>query len=909
MSTRNRSSRTPSPQKMFGSTRHPSSHAHGFPQRCPSSRPSNSNSNVSTDWRQPKNSARTAKIEPTSASDVLTALLATTSEEREAILAALFNEACKTRPMPPLTLARTPSPAHPLTNEEGDEFLTAARMLTDEGREELIDALLEYDDPCEEERWHALYTIRDRHRPNVHEGASPPPPPSRDIRALPQPATTETYHDSTDTRKIETTSASILPCTPSPVLPTTGAPEKQHTITKQEELLQTLLADDYAEDAVLERALSDLAPDNGPTEDVEEWLNSLIYSNNYDPAAPIQGVATQTAYLETIAFPPVPPRSDSERLENSGNVEGDDELSTSDDDSAGGGLPGELTRLDPRTALLKPALNHSPRHEDLRQRPPQRKLVTDAVPTMNPGYGAARKTCGFTVEKLRGNLQTSPEPQHYHLLSREDALPSPDPSYGPSTTLLSDRLNATSDESGGIRDTPIEIPPIREPTGDTHNDAATSAWSAYAAGRDASAAQRKLTTMRATRLHNTTPPSPAGHAETIRNDDRSSPAAHPANTPQVEAPADEPAGGDALSPFTPLRNPARAMLIAAPPTAPSQAHACHASKPVPSDPPSPPPASPSPPVTFPYASRHGQLPRWSSFRANFVTAWESHACASNDPKTSRALSVEASEGHNTPVDSLAPCSPHPDASLMVVEDHCFRGGVNSLSRLLRQRIQHNKTIRLSSPDTSAAPLSNSTPLHTIFPRYTLELSHDPDELATRNEPLQEPRRFRPYDPEAVRTHTSRAGEQLCGCSNPAHEKRHCHHNKRCKLCNSPGHAPFERLFPHSNCQATQRCRVGTEHAHVNDNDECPWTKTVDLEATSRITVSPSLPTTLVSTKLPTLSLTPTGLITTIHAATLRLLRTRSAAYLFLYYVVSRSRVLLPMTHFLYFFGFYLAPTA
>ncbi|KAH9049771.1 hypothetical protein EDB83DRAFT_2522633 [Lactarius deliciosus] len=379
--------------------------------------------------------------------------------------------------------------------------------------------------------------------------------------------------------------------------------------------------------------------------------------------------------------------------------------------------------------------------------------------------------------------------------------------------------------------------------------------------------------MRATRLHNATPLSPAGHADsgTICNDDRSSTAAHSANTPQVKAPADEPAGGDALSPFTPLCNPARAMLIAAPPTAPSQARACHASKPVPSDPPSPPPASPSPPVTFPYTSHHGQLPHWSSFRANFVTAWASHACASNDPKTSRALSVEASEGHNTPVDPLAPCSPHPDASLMVVEDHCFRGGVNSLSHLLRQRVQHNKRFRLSSPDTSAAPLSNLTPLHTIFPCYTLELSRDPDELATRNEPLQGPRRFRPYDPAAIRcsTRTSCAGEQLCGCSNPAHEKRHCHRNKRCKLCNSPGHAPFECLLPHSNCQATQQCRVGAKHAHVNDNDECPWTKTVNSEATPRITVSPSPPTTLISTKLPTLSLTPTGLITTIHAATLR----------------------------------------
>ncbi|KAH9163828.1 hypothetical protein EDB89DRAFT_1912486 [Lactarius sanguifluus] len=280
MSTRNRPSRTPSPQKTFGSTRRASSHAHRFRQRRPGSR--TSNSNVSTDWRQPKNTAHTAKIEPTSASDVLTALLATTSEEREAILAALFNEARETRPMPPLTLARTPSPAHPPTNEGDDEFLTAARMLTDEGREELIDALLEYDDPCEEERWHALYTIRDRHRhTNVHEGASPSPSPSRNIRALPPPATTETYRDSTDTRKTETTSASILPCTSSPVLPTTGAPEKQHTVTKQEELLQTLLADDYAEDVELERALSDLAPDNGPTEDVEEWLNTLIYGDNY----------------------------------------------------------------------------------------------------------------------------------------------------------------------------------------------------------------------------------------------------------------------------------------------------------------------------------------------------------------------------------------------------------------------------------------------------------------------------------------------------------------------------------------------------------------------------------------------------------------------------------------------------
>ncbi|KAH9066055.1 hypothetical protein EDB83DRAFT_2519512 [Lactarius deliciosus] len=148
------------------------------------------------------------------------------------------------------------------------------------------------------------------------------------------------------------------------------------------------------------------------------------------------------------------------------------------------------------------------------------------------------------------------------------------------------------------------------------------------------------------------------------------------------------------------------------------------------------------------------------------------------------------------------------------------------------------------------------PRHYLFPRYALEQPRDPDELATRDQPpLAIPqssaeasptphsdalqlhqtkptrkdrpqilRRSRPYDPAAIRasTRTSRAGAQPCHREDHVHEKRHCPQNKRCTLCNSPGHAPSECLFPHSNCRPAQPCRVGTKHAHAHDNDGCPW---------------------------------------------------------------------------------------
>ncbi|KAH9158454.1 hypothetical protein EDB89DRAFT_2203061 [Lactarius sanguifluus] len=158
----------------------------------------------------------------------------------------------------------------------------------------------------------------------------------------------------------------------------------------------------------------------------------------------------------------------------------------------------------------------------------------------------------------------------------------------------------------------------------------------------------------------------------------------------------------------------------------------------------------------------------------------------------------------------------------------------------------------------------------VFPRNALEQPCSPDELATgsptpdrhdtnacsvdrdgvrqschtdatRTNHPQRSQRYCPYDPTTVRASTriSRAGELPCGCSDPEHEKRHCHRNKRCTLCNSPGHAPYECLFPHSNCRDKQRCRVRAKHAHVNDNDGCPWTKAVDSKTTPRGTTPPN----------------------------------------------------------------------
>ncbi|KAH9029671.1 hypothetical protein EDB85DRAFT_1891934 [Lactarius pseudohatsudake] len=109
-------------------------------------------------------------------------------------------------------------------------------------------------------------------------------------------------------------------------------------------------------------------------------------------------------------------------------------------------------------------------------------------------------------------------------------------------------------------------------------------------------------------------------------------------------------------------------------------------------------------------------------------------------------------------------------------------------------------------------------------RTALERPRDPDELATRNDHPQTLRRFRPYDPASIRatTRTSRAGGQPCDCDGQVHEKRHYPQNQRCTLCSSPGHTPFDCLFPHSNCRPTSPCHVGAKQAHTNDNDGCPW---------------------------------------------------------------------------------------
>ncbi|KAH9015719.1 hypothetical protein EDB84DRAFT_1443348 [Lactarius hengduanensis] len=331
MSPKPRPTRTPSPNARFGST---SRAPNEFPQRSPrrpSSRATSSASNTSTNWRQKKTTARTADVEPDAASEILSAWKALTSREQEAVAATRFGIGAT----PPLTLTRTPSPVQPPTNEGDDEFVAAARMLPDEEREELIDALLEYDDPCEEERWHTLHTIRDRHRSmNMRESAP-----------LPPPASPKTCRDSAETRAAKTTPTTIPSRTPGPVLPTTSAPEKEHII-KQEELLQTLLADDYADDEELERALSDPVPDDKPTKEVEEWLNALIYGDNDDPAESVTGAAAQTTSSGSITIAPsVPPCSDSgglDDLENQDDVNADNELSNPGKEGAENPLPEEF---------------------------------------------------------------------------------------------------------------------------------------------------------------------------------------------------------------------------------------------------------------------------------------------------------------------------------------------------------------------------------------------------------------------------------------------------------------------------------------------------------------------------------------------------------------------------------------
>ncbi|KAH9049444.1 hypothetical protein EDB84DRAFT_1556068 [Lactarius hengduanensis] len=296
MSPKPRPTRTPSPNARFGST---SRAPNEFPQRSPrrpSSRATSSASNTSTNWRQKKTTARTADVEPDAASEILSAWKALTSREQEAVAATRFGIGAT----PPLTLTRTPSPVPPPTNEGDDEFVAAARMLPDEEREELIDALLEYDDPCEEERWHTLHTIRDRHRSmNMRESAPLPP-------RLPRPRHAATAQK---TRAAKTTPRPFPHVRQARCCPR-RAHQKKNTLSKQEELLHNAPRRRLRRmnEEPRESSLSKPRAGRQTTQEGKEWLKTRPSSTatNDDPANQSRGSKAQTTILWVASLQPLP---------------------------------------------------------------------------------------------------------------------------------------------------------------------------------------------------------------------------------------------------------------------------------------------------------------------------------------------------------------------------------------------------------------------------------------------------------------------------------------------------------------------------------------------------------------------------------------------------------------------------
>ncbi|KAH9011470.1 hypothetical protein EDB84DRAFT_1445147, partial [Lactarius hengduanensis] len=256
-----------------------------------------------------------------------------------------------------------------------------------------------------------------------------------------------------------------------------------------EELLQTLLADDYADDEELERALSDPVPDDKPTKEVEEWLNALIYGDNDDPAESVTGAAAQTTSSGSITIAPsVPPCSDSgglDDLENQDDVNADNELSNPGKEGAENPLPEEFAhwtkKIEPDGLIYSrtPAARRPPKSKPPKGETGHRHLLHHTVrawhhpakhedPPSNNFRGGVRAAPGpkariritpshLTPDDEHTTSPTSnpciPSPRQLAApettnrtprSAREDAVPPSILPYSPNTTLPSDRFDTSS---------------------------------------------------------------------------------------------------------------------------------------------------------------------------------------------------------------------------------------------------------------------------------------------------------------------------------------------------------------------------------------------------------------------------------------------------------------------------------
>ncbi|KAH9048712.1 hypothetical protein EDB84DRAFT_1599699 [Lactarius hengduanensis] len=288
MSPRSRPSRTPSPRGRFGSSSHAPNDTRRHLQK--SSRHPRTTADEAQNWRRNET--------------------VTDAEEFEAT--------------PTSTLDHAPSLAQPSTGTpEEDDFVAAARTLTNDEREELIDALLEYDDPCEEERWHTFFTIQDRHHhTKTHEvraipAPSPPHTPLAQTAQLaistPEEDLTDVFRELTNEEQEELHYTLLDDPTDEDLWDTLAIirmdriaklehvkdAEDRHNLDNQaheEEDGLTLAradslrssTDDHSDDEELERALSDPTPDGEPVADVEKWLHALFYGDNNDSINPAQ---------------------------------------------------------------------------------------------------------------------------------------------------------------------------------------------------------------------------------------------------------------------------------------------------------------------------------------------------------------------------------------------------------------------------------------------------------------------------------------------------------------------------------------------------------------------------------------------------------------------------------------------
>ncbi|KAH9016636.1 hypothetical protein EDB84DRAFT_1567164 [Lactarius hengduanensis] len=301
--------------------------------------------------------------------------------------------------------ARTPSPPQPPANapeEEGQFSVSAFHALADEEQEELLYALLEYDDPTDEELWRALSKITERsqHRDDTQ--------------------TTHLVTDHAEARAAETISALAPPHTPNPARPTIDAREEANNLATTlhsmmsegwEDRLVTLLEDSNLGDNELEAALSGLVKSDSPDNEEDEWLNALIYGDSSDLPDP----------AELTSWPGSSPRS-----QPPSTTIDDRELAARATPAAAN--EGRANPLGTPAALEAYTDHHA------------RDLHTSN--SLSPLASTPCSTGALQVEALAVTPACGA------------ALPPSFPSYDPGMTPLLDRLDATSDYCEAARERP-----------------------------------------------------------------------------------------------------------------------------------------------------------------------------------------------------------------------------------------------------------------------------------------------------------------------------------------------------------------------------------------------------------------------------------------------------------------------